>query len=109
MIISKLDEVKKLKFQIKILEDKIKELRGKIESQAIKYSDTPKINGFKDNLMELEFERLIDLEIKKEHLQIKIDVILEEFSILPELPYKVVYYRHVDSLRWFDISKKNRI
>lgn len=85
MIISKLDEVKKLKFQIKILEDKIKELRGKIESQAIKYSDTPKISGFKDNLMELE--------IKKEHLQIKIDIILEEF-----IKYKEVlpYYRNVE-------------
>ena len=106
MVISKLNEVRNLKFKIKLLDDKIKELRSRLKSQSIKYSDLPKAGGFKNNLIELQTERLIELETKKEHLQMKIDIILDELSELPELTYKVVYYRHIDRLRWLDIAKK---
>ncbi len=106
MVISKLDEAKRLKFQIKLLDEKIKELKNSLEIQGIKYSDLPKIEGFKNNLIELQIERLLELEAKKYSLQIKIDEVLEGLSKLPELSYKVVYYRHVEGLRWIDISKK---
>lgn len=106
MVISKLDEVKRLKFQIKLLDDKIRELKSYIENQAIKYSDMPKIEGFKDNILQLQIERLVEFEMKKDRLQMKIDIILDELSLLPELPYKVAYYRHINELRWLDISKK---
>lgn len=106
MIISRLEEVKKLKFQIKLLNEKIKELKSSLEIQGIKYSDLPKIEGFKNNLIELQIERLLELEAKKYSLQMRIDEVLEGLSKLPELSYKVVYYRHVEGLRWIDISKK---
>ena len=83
MVISKLDEVKKLKFQTKLLDNKIKELRSRIESQTIKYSNLPKAEGFKNNLIELQIERLMELETQKERLQIRIDIILDEFLELP--------------------------
>lgn len=105
---SRLDEVKKLKFQIKLLDDKIKELKSSIENKAIRYSDMPKIEGFRDSLLQIQVERLIELETKKDRLQMKIDIILEDFVGLPELPYKVLYYRHVEGLRWIDISRKLR-
>ena len=100
MVISKLDEAKRLKFQIKLLDEKIKELKNSLEIQGIKYSDLPKIEGFKNNLIELQIERLLELEAKKYSLQMRIDEVLDELS------YKVVYYRHVEGLRWIDISKK---
>ena len=106
MVISKLDEAKRLKFQIKLLDEKIKELKNSLEIQGIKYSDLPKIEGFKNNLIELQIERLLELEAKKYSLQMRIDEVLDELSKLPELSYKVVYYRHVEGLRWIDISKK---
>lgn len=106
MVISKLDEAKRLKFQIKLLDEKIKELKNSLEIQGIKYSDLPKIEGFKNNLIELQIERLLELETKKYSLQMRIDEVLEKLSNLPELSYKVVYYRHVEGLRWIDISKK---
>ncbi len=106
MKMSKLDEVRKFKFQIKLLDKKIKELKSSLEVQGIRYSDLPKSKSFKNNLIELQIERLIELETKKYHLKVKIDDILEELSQLPELSYKVVYYRHVDGLRWIDISRK---
>ena len=106
MLISKLDEVRKLKFQIKLLDEKIKEFRSKLENKGINYSDLPKLKGFKNNFIELQVEKLIELERKQYHLQSEIDEILNEFSKLPELPYKVVYYRHIDNLRWIDIAKK---
>ena len=100
MVISKLDEAKRLKFQIKLLDEKIKELKNSLEIQGIKYSGLPKIEGFKNNLIELQIERLLELEAKKYSLQMRIDEVLDELS------YKVVYYRHVEGLRWIDISKK---
>lgn len=106
MVISKLDEARQLKFQIKLLDEKIKELKNSLEIQGIKYSDLPKIEGFKNNLIELQIERLLELEAKKYSLQMRIDEVLEKLSKLPELSYKVVYYRHVEGLRWIDISKK---
>ena len=106
MVISKLDEARQTKFQIKLLEQKIQELKSSLDIQGVKYSYLPKANGLKNNLIELKIERLLELESKKYHLQIKIDDILEELSKLPELLYKIVYYRHIDGLRWVDISKK---
>lgn len=106
MVISKLDEARQIKFQIKLLDEKIRELKSSLDVQGIKYSDLPKVKGFKNNLVELKLERLLELESKKYHLQTKIDDILEEFSKLPEISYKVIYYRHIDKLRWIDISKK---
>ena len=106
MVISKLDEAKRLKFQIKLLDEKIKELKSSLDVQGMRYSDFPKIEGFKNNLIELQIERLIELETKKYSLQMRIDEVLDELSKLPELSYKVVYYRDFVGLRWIDISRK---
>lgn len=106
MVIEKIKEVKHLKFQIKILDDKIEEIRAQIEGQAIKYSDMPRMEGYKKNIMQSTMERLLELENKKNRLQMKIDIILEELSELPEMVYKVVYYRHVDSLSWLEVANK---
>ena len=106
MVISKLDEAKRLKFQIKLLDEKINELKNSLDIQGMRYADLPKIEGFKNNLIELQVERLIELETKKYHLQMRIDEVLDELSKLPELSYKVVYYRDFVGLRWVDISRK---
>ena len=57
-------------------------------------------------IYDAEIERLIELETKKYHLQMRIDEVLDELSKLPELSYKVVYYRDFVGLRWVDISRK---
>ena len=106
MVISKLDEAKRLKFQIKLLDEKINELKNSLDIQGMRYADLPKIEGFKNNLIELQVERLVELETKKYHLQMRIDEVLDELSKLPELSYKVVYYRDFVGLRWVDISRK---
>ncbi len=106
MIIEKLKDVKRLKFQIKCIENDIEEVRSKMEHHAIKYSKIPKPSGYKDNIMEMFISRIEDLEIKKNKLQMKIDMVLEELSVLPEMPYRVTYYRYVDSMSWDEISKK---
>lgn len=106
MVIDKIKEVRHLKFQVKIIDDKIKEIRSQIESQAIKYSDMPKMEGYKQNIMQNLMERLMELESKRNRLQMKIDIILEELSELPETVYKVVYYRHIDNLSWLEVADK---
>ena len=106
MVISKPGEAKRLKFQIKLLDEKINELKSNLDIQVMRYADLPKIEGFKNNLIELQVERLIELETKKYHLQMRIDEVLDELSKLPELSYKVVYYRDFAKFRWVDISKK---
>lgn len=106
MVIDKIKEVRHLKFQVKIIDDKIKELRSQIEGQAIKYSDMPKMEGYKQNIMQNLMERLMELESKRNRLQMKIDIILEELSELPEMVYKVVYYRHIDNLSWLEVADK---
>lgn len=105
MVIEKLKDVKRLKFQIKCIENDIEEVRNKVEHHAIKYSKIPKPSGYKDNIMEMFISRIEDLETKKNKLQMKIDMVLEELSVLPEMPYRVVYCRHVDSMSWDEISK----
>lgn len=106
MVIDKIKEVRHLKFQVKIIDDKIKEIRSQIEGQAIKYSDMPKMEGYKQNIMQSLMERLMELESKRNRLQMKIDIILEELSELPEMVYKVVYYRHIDNLSWLEVADK---
>lgn len=106
MVIDKIKEVRQLKFQVKMIDDKIKEIRSQVECQAIKYSDMPKMEGYKKSVMQSLMERLLELEGKRNRLQIKIDIILEELSELPEMVYKVVYYRHVDNLSWLEIADK---
>lgn len=106
MVIEKIKEVKHLKFQIKILEEKIEEIRGQMEVQAIKYSDMPKAEGYAKSIMQMLTEKILELENKKDKLQIKIDFILEELSELPETVYKVVYYRHIDNMSWLEIADK---
>ncbi len=106
MVISKLDEARQTKFQIKLLEQKIQELKSSLDIQGVKYSYFPKANGLKNNLIELKIERLLELETKKYHLQMRIDEVLDDLSKLPELSYKVVYYRDFVGLRWIDISRK---
>ena len=73
---------------------------------AIKYSDIPKAAGYKDKVLEMLTEKLEELENKKNRLQIKADMILEELSVLPEMPYKVAIYRCVYGLSWYEISKR---
>ena len=87
MVISKPGEAKRLKFQIKLLDEKINELKNSLDIQGMRYADLPKIEGFKNNLIELQVERLIELETKKYHLQMRIDEVLDELSKLPELSY----------------------
>lgn len=106
MVIEKLKEVKKIKYQIKFLDESIEETRNQMKHHAIRYSDMPKAVGYKDKILEALMERLEELENKKNRLQIKVDLILEELSVLPELPYKVAIDRCVYSLSWYQISKK---
>lgn len=106
MVIEKIKEVRHLKFQVKMIDEKIKEIRSQIECQAIKYSDIPKLEGYKKSIMQNSVEHLLELESKRNRLQMKIDIILEELSELPELVYKVVYYRHIDNLSWLEIADK---
>lgn len=106
MVIEKIKEVKRLKFQIKILDEKIEEVRSQMSVQAMKYSDMPKVEGYKQSLLQAQTERLLELETRKNKLQIKIDIILDELAELPEVTYKVVYYRHIDNLSWLEISSK---
>lgn len=106
MVIDKIKEVRQLKFQIEMIDDKIKEIRSKMEGQAIRYSDMPKPEGYKKNIMQNLMERLLELENKRNILQTRADIILEELLKLPEMMYKVVYYRHIDSLTWLQISTK---
>ena len=106
MVIEKIKEVKHLKFQIKILEEEIEEIRGQMEVQAIKYSDMPKAEGYVKSIMQMLTEKILELENKKDKLQIKIDFILGELSELPETIYKVVYYRHIDNMSWLEIADK---
>ncbi len=106
MVIEKLKEVKKIKYQIKFLDESIEETRNQMKHHAIRYSDMPKAVGYKDKILEALIERLEELENKKNRLQIKVDLILEELSVLPELPYKVAIDRCVYGLSWYQISKK---
>ena len=106
MVIEKIKEVRQLKFQIKIIDSKINEIRSQIQGQAIKYSDIPKMESYRNNIMQNLMEKIIELENKKSRLQMKIDIILEELSELPEMIYKVVYYKHVDNLTWLEIADK---
>lgn len=104
--ISKLDEIRTLKFRIKILDEKIKEIKSKMELQAVKYSNRHKDKGLKENILQINLERLAELENKKNQLQMEIDKILDELSELPETLYKVVYYRSVEGLSWSDTAEK---
>lgn len=106
MVIDKIKEVRQLKFQVKMLDEKINEVRSQIEGQSIRYSDISKMEGYKKSIMQNFVERLLELESKRNRLQMKIDIILEELSELPEMVYKVVYYRHVDNLSWLKIADK---
>ena len=106
MVIKKLNEVKKLKSQIKFFEESIEETRNQMKHHAIIYSDMPKAVGYKDKVLEMLTEKLEELENKKNRLQIKADMILEELSVLPEMPYRVAIYRCVYSLSWYEISNK---
>lgn len=106
MVIEKLKEVKKLKYQIKFLDESIEETRNQMKHHAIRYSDIPKAAGYKDKVLEMLTEKLEELENKKNRLQIKADMILEELSVLPEMPYRVAIERYVNGLSWYEISKR---
>lgn len=106
MVIEKLKEVKRLKYRIKFLDESIEETRNQMKLHAIMYSDMPKTVGYKDKVLEMLMEKLEELENKKNRLQVKADMILEELSVLPEMPYKVAIYRYIDGLSWYEISKR---
>lgn len=105
-VIDKFYEVKQLKFHIKMLDEKINTLRSKVEVQAVKYSDLPKIKNCQDRILSLRMEKLFELEMQKDKLQTKIDIILEELEVLPEHLYGVLHYRIIEGLKWKAISKK---
>ena len=106
MVIEKMKEVRHLKFQIKILDEKIEEIRGQMELQAAKYSDMPKAEGYTNSVIQVLTDKILELESKKDKLQTKIDFILEELSELPETIYKVAYYRQVNNMSWLEIANK---
>ena len=106
MVIEKLKEVKKIKYQIKFLDESIEETRNQMKHHAVSYSDIPRITGYRDKVLEMLTEKLEELENKKNRLQIKADMILEELSVLPEMPYRVSIYRYIDGLSWYEISKR---
>lgn len=105
-VIDKFYEVKQLKFRIKMLDEKIDELRTKLEVQAVKYSDLPKIKNCQDRILSLQMEKLIEMKMQKDKLQTKMEIILEELEVLPEHLYRVLCYRIIEGLRWEAISKK---
>lgn len=90
-----------------ILDEKIEELKGQMGLQAIKYSDYPKIQLSKQDILQQKVEKLIEIEMRKDVLQTKLDGILQEQ--LYKIPYnilKVAYLRVVEGLKWEIISKK---
>lgn len=52
------------KEQIKLLDEKIQKLKSSLNVQSIKYSDLPKVKGFKNNFVKLKLEKLLELESK---------------------------------------------
>lgn len=66
----------------------------------------PKPEGFITSLLQVQTEHLIELEQKKQRLQNRMEMILEDFQTMPENLYKILYYRHVDGLRWEEIALK---
>ncbi len=77
-----------------------------MEHHAIIYSDLPKNLGYKDNIMEMFMSRIEELETEKAKIQLKIDMILDEISFLPEASYRVLIYKYVDEMSWEQISQK---
>lgn len=106
LVIEKLREIRKLRFKIKRIDEQIEDIRGKMEHHAIIYSDLPKNPGYKDNIMEMFMSRIEELELEKSKIQLKIDMILDEISFLPEASYRVLIYKYVDEMSWEQISQK---
>ena len=56
--------------------------------------------------MEMFMSRIEELELEKSKIQLKIDMILDEISFLPEASYRVLIYKYVDEMSWEQISRK---
>lgn len=106
MIMEKFVELRKIKSKMQFLDNCIEETRNRMKVRAMQYSDMPKIVGYKDKTMEILMEKLEELETKKNKLQLKFEMIQEELSILPEMPYKVAFYKVVYRMSWCQISSK---
>lgn len=106
MVISKIEDIKRMKFQIEVIDEQIEKIRSRMQIQAAKYSSLPKLFGYKQNVLQIQMEKLLELEKRRNDLEGKINEILEEFSRLPEMSYKVLYYRYFGNLTWLEISGK---
>lgn len=102
----KFNELRKIMHKVKFLEECIEETRTQMKIHAMQYSDIPKTIGFKDRTLEILIEKIEDLENKKNRLQLRYEIIQEELSVLPEMPYKVAFYKVVYGMPWKQISTK---
>lgn len=109
MNIFEFDKIKKLKFESKILAEKIKELETAIEYSAVKYSDMPKSHDAHDKKNEqiIKLLMLKDKYIKLVSIaETKINKAIEKIRELPEPQYKVIYYRYLKNMTWSEIAKE---
>ncbi|MDR1627228.1 MAG: hypothetical protein LBR79_00455 [Oscillospiraceae bacterium] len=112
MVIQDLNKVSKIKFQIKILEDKITVYRSRIGVKSMTLKEFPITDGTYKNLIEFYTEKILELEKEIEILQSEVDKVFNEIKKLPELEFKVIYFRYFENLNWFKTSKlleKHRI
>jgi DNA-directed RNA polymerase specialized sigma subunit len=107
MVIQDLRKVSKIKFQIKILEDKITIYRSRIGAKSILLKKFPITDGTYKNLLEFYTEKILELEKEVEILQSEVNKVFDEIKKLPELEFKVIYFRYFENLNWFLVSQKS--
>ena len=106
MINNKLSRIKILAFKIRRINEKIENLRYEMEYHTSIYSELPKNFGHNNNMIEIFISRIEELEMKKAELQIELDKILDEFTFLSEISYKILVYRCIENLPWDQIVQK---
>jgi DNA-directed RNA polymerase specialized sigma24 family protein len=65
----------------------------------------PITDGTYKNLIEFYTEKILELEKEIEILQSEVDKVFDEIKKLPELEFKVIYFRYFENLNWFKMSK----
>ena len=106
MINDKLSKIKILAFKIRRINEKIENLRYEMEYHTSIYSELPKNINYRNNMIEIFISRIEELEIKKIEIQVELDKILDEFTFLSEISYKILVYRCIENLPWDQIVQK---
>ena len=87
---------------IRKINKKIENLRHEIKYHASIYSELPKNFNYKSNVLEVFILKLKNLKLKKIELQIELGKILDEFTFLSEISYKILVYRCINLSRLFN-------